>query len=77
MGSPNLIARYGDADMRRERYGRIKTTPERIVRDYRNNVIPTVGGIQKRTSILERIIKIFLLIVLGWGIGYFHHFFAG
>jgi hypothetical protein len=72
-----LVTKIVREEMRKERYGTIKTTPERIVRDYRNNVGPMVPVIKKETSLLERIIKIFLLIALGWGIGYFHHFFAG
>jgi len=76
---------------------RILTTPEQIVRDYRNHkcrerfkTVPYSSSDDVKrylrqeavsyrapSSILERILKIFLWITLGWMIGYLHHFLAG
>ena len=53
---------------------KILTTPESIVREHRNCVIPAPVGIQKSSSINDRIIKTFFWLVLGWAIGYLHHY---
>ncbi len=50
----------------------ILTTPERIVRDYRSSHVAAQR--EKPSNIFEHVIKIFLWITIGWGIGYFHHF---
>ena len=59
-----------------------RITAEEIVREYRQEQRPLIETMRcrehKRTpgEIGERIIKIFLLLVIGWGLGYLHHFFA-
>jgi hypothetical protein len=40
----------------------------------RTMLLEEAGITKKPSSILERIVKIFFWIVLGWGIGYAHHF---
>jgi hypothetical protein len=55
----------------------LKTTPESIVREFRiaDRGI-RVESVKEPISKIEGAIRIFLLITLGWGIGYFHHFLA-
>jgi hypothetical protein len=55
----------------------LKTTPEQIVREFRimDRGI-RIESVKEPVSKIERAIRIFLLITLGWGIGYLHHFLA-
>lgn len=76
MGSPNLLGRSGDREIGRN-YGTILTTPEQIVREFRiAGKGIRVESVRQPISKLERAIRIFLLITLGWAIGYLHHFLA-
>lgn len=55
---------------------RIVTTPEQIVREFRiagRGV--RIESVKEPVSKLERYIRIFFWIALGWAIGYAHHFF--
>lgn len=58
----------------------LKMTPERIVREYRNERLTIDEGRWTKKNppgtIAEKIIKVFLWIVLGWGAGYLHHWLA-
>ena len=69
----SLLPYQGRIELRRSG---LKITGESIVREHRNlnDVIPAEAGIQKRSSILERIIKTFFWVTVGWMIGYLHHF---
>ena len=54
---------------------RIVDTPEQIVREFRimDRGI-RIESTREPVSKLERAIRIFFFITLGWAIGYFHHF---
>jgi hypothetical protein len=55
----------------------VKTKPEEIVREFR--VMGhgfRIESVKEPVSKLERAIRIFLLITVGWAIGYLHHFLA-
>ena len=57
---------------------RILTTPEQIVREFRiGDRGIRIESVKEPVSKLERAIRIFLFITLGWAIGYLHHFLAG
>ena len=54
---------------------RIITTPEQIVREFRvGSRGVRIEYVKEPISRLERAIWIFLLITIGWMIGYLHHF---
>lgn len=75
MGSPELISRHRDTGG-----SHILTTPEAIVRQHRiksmERKLESLRREKKPSSTLERILKVFLWLAIGWGIGYFHHFLA-
>ena len=62
-------------------YGHVSNVPEEIVRQHRINTmqrrLESLQPEKKSSAILERILKIFLWLTIGWGIGYFHHYLAG
>ena len=78
MGNLDLIVRSKD---RGSGGSYIRTTAEEIVRVHRINSmgrrLESLQPERKYSAILERILKIFFWLVLGWGAGYFHHYFAG
>ncbi len=56
---------------------RIKTTPEQIVREFRiAGRGLRIESVKEPVSKIERAIRIFFWIVLGWTAGYLHHFLA-
>jgi hypothetical protein len=75
MGSPELVVRR---NKRRDACSTILTTPEEIVRQHRiksmRRRLDSLRPEEKGPGIFERIIKIFFWLVLGWAIGYLHHF---
>lgn len=78
MGSPELIARNRETEMRKcGNYGNVLTTPESIVREFRiaDRGI-RIESVKEPISKLERAIQIFLIFTFGWMIGYFHHFLS-
>jgi len=55
----------------------IKSAPEEIVREFRiADRGVKIEYVKEPVSKLERAIKIFLLITIGWMIGYLHHFLS-
>jgi len=53
------------------------TIPEQIVREFRVGERGVrIESVKEPISKAERAIRIFLLITLGWAIGYLHHFLA-
>jgi len=58
---------------------KLVSTPESIVREFRiaDRVGIRIESVKEPVSKLERAIRIFLFITLGWAIGYLHHFLAG
>lgn len=56
---------------------RILTTPEEIVREFRvAGRGLRIESAKEPVSKIERAVRIFLWIIVGWAIGYFHHFAA-
>ena len=57
---------------------RILTTPEQIVREFRvGSRGLRIESVKKPVSKVERAIRIFFWIILGWAAGYLHHYLAG